>query len=55
MVGHDHRHWRHRRPDADALRAHFSVPAARQFVTELDSLAASASKLEIYEAQRVSI
>ena len=39
-------HW----ADADALRAHFAVPASNQFVQDATALAASAGRIEIYEA-----
>src|ERR1700758_553482 len=39
--------------DRAALAAHFEVPASRDFVRALRSLAASASTLEIFDATRV--
>jgi quinol monooxygenase YgiN len=39
--------------DRGALTAHFAVPASRDFVRSLRSLAASASTLEIFDAARV--
>lgn len=36
--------------DRAALAAHFAVPASRNFVRALQSLAASASSIEIYDA-----
>lgn len=39
-------HW----ADADALRAHFAVPASGEFVREARRLAAGATAIEIYEA-----
>jgi quinol monooxygenase YgiN len=39
--------------DRGALAAHFAVPASRDFVRSLRSLAASASTLEIFDAARV--
>ena len=44
-------HW----ADADALRAHFGVPASRAFAKELGALAASPPQMAIYEAQPASI
>jgi quinol monooxygenase YgiN len=44
-------HW----ADADALRAHFGVPASRAFVREVSALAASPPELEVYEARPVSL
>jgi len=44
-------HW----ADADALRAHFRVPASGAFVQEVSALAASPSELSIYEARTVSL
>jgi hypothetical protein len=35
------------------LAAHFAVPASRNFVRALKSLAASATTLEIFDATRV--
>jgi quinol monooxygenase YgiN len=39
--------------DRAALAAHFAVPASRDFVRTLRSLAASASTLEIFDASQV--
>ncbi len=39
--------------DRTALGAHFAVPASRDFVRALKSLAAGASKIEIFDATRV--
>ena len=39
--------------DRAALGAHFAVPASRDFVRSLRSLAAGATELEIFEASRV--
>ena len=39
--------------DRAALAAHFAVPASRDFVRALKSLAAAASTLEIFDAARV--
>ena len=36
--------------DRAALKAHFAVPASRDFVRALQPLAASASTIELYEA-----
>jgi quinol monooxygenase YgiN len=44
-------HW----ADADALRAHFRVPASGAFVQEVSALAASPPELSIYEARTVSL
>jgi len=41
--------------DADALRAHFRVPALGAFVQEISALAASPPELSIYEARAVSL
>ena len=41
--------------DADALRAHFAVPASIAFVREAAALAEGAPTLDIYEAQPVSV
>jgi quinol monooxygenase YgiN len=41
--------------DADALRAHFGVPASREFVKELGALAATPPEIAIYNAQPSSI
>ena len=39
--------------DRAALLAHFAVPASRDFVRALQSLAAAATTIEIYEATKV--
>src|ERR1700758_2765859 len=39
--------------DRAALGAHFAVPASRDFVRTLKSLAAAASTIEIFDATRV--
>ena len=39
-------HW----SDADALRAHFRVPASGAFVTDIAALAAAPPEMTIYEA-----
>ena len=39
--------------DRTALGAHFAVPASRDFVRALKSLAAGATTLEIFDATRV--
>ena len=39
--------------DREALLAHFAVPASREFVRELRSLAAEASTIDIYDAQKI--
>jgi len=39
--------------DRAALLAHFAVPASRDFVRALQSLAAAASTIEIYDATKV--
>ena len=39
--------------DRAALAAHFAVPASRNFVRALKSLAAGATTLEIFDATRV--
>ena len=39
--------------DRAALAAHFAVPASRDFVRALKSLAADASPIEIFDATRV--
>ena len=44
-------HW----ADADALRAHFAVPASREFVNELSSLAAAPPEMDIYDAERAKL
>ena len=40
--------------DRAALDAHFAVPESRSFVKALRGLAASATAMEIYEADRVT-
>ena len=42
-------HW----ADRAALAAHFAVPASRDFVRSLRSLAADASAIEIFDATRL--
>lgn len=44
-------HW----ADADALRAHFEVPASRDFVRELAALGDGAPEMAIYEARPMSV
>jgi quinol monooxygenase YgiN len=39
--------------DRAALLAHFAVPASREFVSALRSLAAAAATLELYDATRL--
>ena len=39
--------------DRAALLAHFAVPASRDFVKSLQSLAAAATTLELYDATRL--
>src|ERR1700682_5495979 len=39
--------------DRTALLAHFAVPASRDFVRALQSLAAAASTIELYDATRL--
>lgn len=39
--------------DRAALSAHFAVPASRDFVRALQSLAAAATTIELYEATRL--
>ena len=39
--------------DRAALLAHFAVPASRDFVKSLQSLAAAATSIELYEATRL--
>jgi quinol monooxygenase YgiN len=39
--------------DRAALGAHFAVPASRDFVRALKSLAAAASTIEIFDASRL--
>jgi quinol monooxygenase YgiN len=39
--------------DRAALLAHFAVPASREFVRALQSLAAAATTIELYEATRL--
>jgi quinol monooxygenase YgiN len=41
--------------DADALRAHFRVPASGAFVQEISALAASPPEISIYEARTLSL
>lgn len=44
-------HWAY----ADALRAHFAVPASSDFVREATALAAGATDLAIYTAERTRL
>jgi quinol monooxygenase YgiN len=44
-------HW----ADAEALRAHFRVPASGAFVQEVSALAASPPEISIYEARALSL
>jgi quinol monooxygenase YgiN len=44
-------HW----ADADALRAHFRVPASGVFVREVSVLAASPPEIAIYQASALSL
>ena len=44
-------HW----ADADALRAHFAVPASNEFVTAARGLAAGATAISIFEATPASL
>ena len=39
--------------DRAALLAHFAVPASREFVKALQSLAAAATTIELYDATRL--
>jgi quinol monooxygenase YgiN len=39
--------------DRAALLAHFAVPASREFVRSLQSLAATATTIELYDATRL--
>ena len=39
--------------DRDALSAHFAVPASRDFVRALQSLASASSTIESYDATRL--
>ena len=39
--------------DRAALLAHFAVPASRDFVKSLQSLAAAATTIELYDATRL--
>ena len=39
--------------DRPALLAHFAVPASRDFVKSLQSLAAAATSIELYDATRL--
>ena len=41
--------------DADALRAHFAVPASNEFVRAARALAAGATAIEIFEATPASL
>ena len=44
-------HW----TDADALRAHFAVPASNEFVTEAATLADGQPELHVYEASPIHV
>lgn len=44
-------HW----ADADALRAHFGVPASRAFVQEVSALGDGPTEMAIYEARSISV
>lgn len=44
-------HW----ADADALRAHFAVPASNEFVQRATELAASSTRIQIFEATATSV
>ena len=44
-------HW----ADADALRAHFAVPASNEFVQVARSLSATATAISIFEASAASL
>ena len=44
-------HW----ADAEALRAHFAVPASNDFVRAISALASEPPELAIYEAQPLRI
>lgn len=39
--------------DLAALKAHFAVPATREFVRSLQPLAAAATTLELYDAHKI--
>ncbi|WP_346283736.1 hypothetical protein [Bradyrhizobium pachyrhizi] len=39
--------------DRAALAAHFAVPASRDFVLSLQSLAAAATTIELYDAHKI--
>ena len=41
--------------DADALRAHFAVPASREFVNALSALAAAPPEMHIFDAERAKL
>lgn len=41
--------------DADALRAHFAVPASNEFVTRARSLSVAASPIAIFEASTATL
>ena len=41
--------------DAEALRAHFQVPASIAFVRAIRRLAAEATRMEVYEAEPTRI
>ncbi|MDQ3311460.1 MAG: antibiotic biosynthesis monooxygenase [Actinomycetota bacterium] len=44
-------HW----VDADALRAHFAVSAAQEFVREMSPLADGPPEIAVYDAQPVTV
>ena len=39
--------------DREALAAHFAVPASREFVRALQSLAAAATTIELYDGHKI--
>jgi len=39
--------------DRAALASHFAVPASREFVRSLQSLAAAATSIELYDAHKI--
>ena len=44
-------HW----SDADALRAHFAVPASNEFVARARALSTSATRISIFSAEPASL
>ena len=40
--------------DAAALRAHFAVPASREFVRAIRALAAEETEMSVYEAKQIT-